>query len=74
MKKWKARFFLSDESLMQAYFQLRSILTDDNLFAPWNYNTRNTCVISFFARKITFINLMTAIDSTNDQNTMCRVI
>ena len=32
------------------------------------------CVISFFAKKITFINLMTAIDSTNDQNTICRVI
>ena len=38
----------------------------------WNYNTRNT--ISFFVSKISFINLMTPIDSTNNQNIMCRVI
>ena len=29
---------------------------------------------SFFVSKTSFINLMTAIDSTSDQNTMCRVI
>ena len=38
----------------------------------WNYNTRNT--IFFSVSKISFIYLITCIDSTNDQNTMCGVI
>ena len=37
------------------------------MFVPWKYNnTRNT--ISFSVSKISFIFLMTPIDSTNDQN------
>ena len=38
---------------------------------PWN-NARNT--ISFFVTTISFIYLITTIDSTNDQNTVRRVI
>ena len=38
----------------------------------WNYNTRNTTY--FFVSKISFINLMTPVDFTNNQNIMCRVI
>ena len=34
----------------------------------------NFIIINFFVSKISFINVMTAIDSTNDQNTMHRVI
>ena len=37
------------------------------MFVPWKYNnTRNT--ISFSVSKISFIFLMTPIDSSNDQN------
>ena len=38
----------------------------------WNYNARN--IISFSFSEVSFTNLMTPINSTNDQNTMCRVM
>ena len=49
-----------------------SRLFRSNYVRPWNHNTRNT--ISFSVSKISFINLTTPIDSTNDQDTMCRFI
>lgn len=38
----------------------------------WNENTRN--IIAFSFSKISFINIMTPINSTYDQNTICRVM
>lgn len=38
----------------------------------WNENTRN--IIAFSFSKISFINIITAIDSANDQNSMPRGI
>ena len=39
-----------------------------------NHGIVTQVIPSFFVSKTSFINLMTAIDSTSDQNTMCRVI
>ena len=41
-------------------------------FRAWNYKARNT--ISFSVSKIFSIYLTTSVDSTNEQNTMRRVI
>ena len=42
-------------------------------FLSWNYILQKEYRL-FFASKISFINVMTAIDSTNDQKTMRGVI